>query len=206
MIYGYLCEDIEHELFIEYSLPALVQSKMVKCKSFEKQEAFCKIKPPSSDSKYVREHFADAAKVGFTDEYSLEFFIAVIDFDDRPLASFEQCHDDFYKKYPHKIKRKSILAIPVRSIEYWLWYLKHKKENPEKGQLENNPDFNRRKAKEDVFNIELPPGKRFSLSKDKRAEITKGILQNADYKWLASKSTSFHYFCERVKKFCQEYN
>lgn len=90
----------------------------------------------------------------------------------------------------------AVLMLPVQCIEYWLWYLKRRQEEP--GRNTPLESQTRTTAKQAVYADTKVVAKQIGLAND--------ILRNFDVAWLESRSESFKHFHQQVCTFIQKYN
>ncbi|ADB41791.1 hypothetical protein [Spirosoma linguale] len=84
-----------------------------------------------------------------------------------------------------------VLILPVQCIEYWLWYIKRRSEEPGKNTpLESYP---RPEAKRAIYGDTKVVSKQILLADD--------ILASFDASWLEQRSDSFKHFHSQVKTF-----
>ncbi|GAB2520854.1 hypothetical protein [Spirosoma aerophilum] len=84
-----------------------------------------------------------------------------------------------------------VLMLPVQYIEYWLWYIKRRKEEPGKNTLLES--YTRSQAKQAVYGDTNLVSKQILLADD--------ILASFDSSWLEQRSDSFKHFHNQVKAF-----
>ena len=88
-------------------------------------------------------------------EFGIDMYIASYDYDDTNLESYNHHIEQQISRLDNKIRRKSILCVPIKCIEYWLYYIK----KPDSSKLEEDNEFNRHDAKSEVYERELEDGK-----------------------------------------------
>lgn len=89
-----------------------------------------------------------------------------------------------------------VLMLPVQCIEYWLWYIKRRREEPGKNtQLESQTRF---LAKQAVYGGTNLVSKQLLIAND--------ILSDFDAAWLEQRSDSFKHFHKQVVSFLTTYN
>jgi hypothetical protein len=89
-----------------------------------------------------------------------------------------------------------VLMLPVQCIEYWLWYIKRRREEPGKNtQLESQTRFS---AKQAVYGGTNLVSKQILIADD--------ILSDFDTAWLEQRSDSFKHFHKQVVSFLTTYN
>lgn len=181
--YGFYGEDDAHKIFLHNYLGHFASAVI-----FERDEAFCQ-KFRANNKKQVDTKFAVVARTGLN-WYQQQVFFIVRDVDSIQDNEFDERYEHFAKQQIDKL----LIALPVQCIEYWLLYLKHKKDNPaltKNISLELQP---RKKVKLILYGYEDPPNE---ISNP----IVDGLSQRFDIDWLESRSESFRHFHNQVKDF-----
>ncbi|MCX6213288.1 hypothetical protein [Spirosoma sp.] len=181
--YGFYGEDDAHKIFLQNYLSHFVETVF-----FERDEVFCE-KFRATNRKQVDTKFAIVARTGLG-WYQHEAFFVVRDVDSLHPSEFDERYTHFLKEKIDKL----LIALPVQCIEHWLWYLKHKKDNPDLTKnisLESQP---RKKVKFILYGYEDPPNE---ISNP----IVNGLSKSFDASWLEQRSESFKHFHSQVKAF-----
>ncbi len=185
--YGFYGEDDAHKLFLQNYLSHFVDTVL-----FERDNAFCE-KFRANNKKQVDTKFATVARTGIG-WYQHEVFFVVRDVDSLHSSEFDERYAHFAKEKIDKL----LIALPIQCIEHWLWYLKHKKDNPaltKNISLESQP---RKKVKFILYGHEDPPNE---LSNPIVDELSKSF----DASWLEQRSNSFKHFHNQVKVFIDKH-
>ena len=181
--YGFYGEDDAHKIFLHNYLNHFVDTVV-----FERDDDFC-AQFRANNKKQVDTKFAIVARTGLG-WYNHEVFFVIRDVDSLQQAEFDKRYNHFAEEQIDKL----LIALPVQCIEHWLWYLKHKKDNPaltKNISLESQP---RKKVKFVLYGYEDPPNE---LSNPIVDELSKSF----DIDWLLQRSDSFKHFHNQVKAF-----
>jgi len=194
--YGNFCEDIALEIFIDATLVKFQKGKM------RKHDEFAKIHVPvdGSDS-MIEKRFVDVSKEA--DLYDLELFIVARDYDNQPIAQYPKYLKERKFKLDIRVRNKTVFCIPVKCVEYWLFYVKHMDDTtpPQPNSLESDTNFNCAKAKSDVYERPLDEDGKY-IKQAARIEVAKAIkiLEKLDIKRLKILSPSYDNFIGQLQK------
>jgi hypothetical protein len=197
MKYGYFCEDTALKVFIEAVLDDFKKGK------FERHEVFCDRfeLPVGGNDKTIDRRYVEISQEARV--FGLDLFIVARDYDNKSLkpAEYDRFIESFKEKLHIKIRNRTLFCVPVKCIEYWLYYVKHwdDDEPPKKNSLEINPDFNCQKAKADVYEGVLDEGKYQKLSRETETNKARIILKNLNIKKLRGYSASFDSFIRQLE-------
>ena len=192
--YGIFAEDEANKIFIKNSVPQLVSHLGYGGKvSFNLQSDFTSM-ATAKNGKYVFENFIMFISNGIK-YFSLDLCLVGLDADDEAHA--EKYSAMYEKLVSNNLSKKGLIFIPVQAIEYWLWYLKVKIDNP---QLEGTPAIeakSRQDLKKWIYNRKKPTNKK---SNPLVAELSKNI----DFDWLNAHSASFKHFFVLFNNYLKE--
>ena len=190
--FGIFSEDAANDIFIKNAIPQLVSHF-----GFEQEIFFSHYEDFTQtqnaiNGQYVKEHFIKHVLVGIKN-FGLELCFVGLDADDEDyLGIYNNMHE---KLSEVDIINFALIFIPVQAIEYWLWYLKVKIENPD---LENTPIIDRIKDRKEmkrlVYNRKRPTNK-------KSNPIVVSLTENIDFDWLVNHSTSFGHFYQQFERY-----
>lgn len=201
--YGYLCEDKALELFVDETLKAL--ELKTKCKAFEKVN----IPNPiiATNRNQVIAWYKDAAKKVISDN-KLDLFIAAYDWDSANIGDYDAALKKQIADINGKARNRTVVCVPIKCIEYWLWYVKHADDEnrPAPNSLETNVQFNGDMAKSDVYQRALDEkGKYSGQSTKTELEKARLILAKLNIENLKMLSPSFGHFVRQIEQFCSTY-
>lgn len=194
--YGSFCEDIALEKFTDATLSILKKGKM------RKHEKFARIHVPvDGNDSIIEKRFVDVSKEA--DLYDLELFIVARDYDNQPVVQYSKYIQERKFKLDIRVRNKTVFCIPVKCVEYWLFYLKHMDDTvPAKpNSLESDANFNCAKAKADVYERPLDEDGKY-IKQSAKIEVAKAlkILEKLDIKRLMELSPSYKNFIDQLKK------
>jgi hypothetical protein len=113
---------------------------------------------------------------------------------DREDRNYEKTFEKMQKSVAyHQWENKVVISIAVQSMEYWLWYLKEKNENPTFETTAKIEDTKTRKEMKGLVYGSV------SATNKKSNPIVTNLSQNIDFEWLIKHSDSFRDFYEQVK-------
>lgn len=184
--YGIFAEDDAIRIFTQNLIGQLVPFLGYGAKVlFKHNENFTNQMRTEKGGGYIFMHFIKFVTRGIN-EFSLNLCFVGIDSDDK---EHQECNENMQARIiDSKLEDRAIVLIPVQAIEYWLWYLKAKKENPDLGKT---PIV-------DKTNSRLELKKWVYLDKNARTRVSNPIVeslsQNIDFPWLTAHSASFKHF------------
>lgn len=142
----------------------------------------------------LRNTYINIAKQALHD-HRAELFIVGLDLESHDEVKFKR---DLYELQNDKkfsdCKDKSIVYISVQCIEYWMWYIKHKKENPTNNKSLNLELKVRRDAKIAIYG-------RPKVSNETAVSWIEPLLESIDIAYLEQQSYSFKRFYSDLKTF-----
>ena len=179
--YSILCEDSAHFTFISIFLSKFNYQHDIEINFVS--DFYNRFK--ATNSKEVLKKYSKAAIIGFRD-YSLDFLIVGIDYDDRDRSQFEKEVNSLYSRFDGIIRKKSIIMFPVQAIEHWLLYIQYHVNNPKSTKNIVYESIPRREAKSRIYGDKL--------NRRDRIEIVTNLVLKIDIDWLLSRSESFKRF------------
>jgi hypothetical protein len=196
--YGYFCEDEAIKAFIDKALEII--GPQTRCKGFTKRENPMGM-PSGNNADSIKKNFPIAVKLAFANienDTKIDLFFVSYDYDDTGRESFDQHIKQQKNKIGIKQRGKTIFCIPVKCIEYWLWYIKHAddKPAPSHNSIETDSNVTRRQIKEDIYGSRIP-AVATQLIKSKE------ILEKLSIEHLEKQSPSFKNFADQIREFCQ---
>ncbi|MEN0045834.1 MAG: hypothetical protein AAF806_02110 [Bacteroidota bacterium] len=194
IIYGIFAEDDANKLFIEAAIHQLISY-------FGYNNRIQFIHEPdftdaivAKNGQYVKSNFIITIEIGIT-RFSLDLCVIGLDADDNDYEEYFQEMMTELREY--RLEDKALIFIPVQAIEYWLWYIKIKKENPNLTTTDSvESSQSRTDLKKLIYGRKKP---RTKLSNP----IVKSLSQNIDLTWLRQCAKSFDHFCEHFEKFLE---
>ncbi len=191
--YGIFAEDDAIRIFTQNLIGQLVSHLDYGDKVLLKHnENFTNQMRTEKGGGYISMHFIKFVTKGIN-EFSLNLCFVGIDSDDKEHL---ECYETMQARIvDSRLEDRAIVLIPVQAIEYWLWYIKTKKENPD---LTTTPIIDRTNSR-----IELK--KWVYLDKNARTRVSNPIVeslsQNIDFPWLVAHSASFKHFHDTFKSY-----
>ncbi len=190
--YGILAEDSACKIFIEQTIPQLEE---LFCENmsirFEHESALSnKYKPNGSG--YIKKKFVRFVRDGIL-SFGIDLCFVGRDADDG-------FHNDIFLTMLKELDEsgldsKAIFFIPVQAIEYWLWYLKAKRDNPEAEKVAPIEEKARGKMKKLVY------GKTSGLRTRHTNPIVEQLSKSFDINWLRQCSESFNHFVNEFEQY-----
>jgi len=184
-----ICEDIAHSTFVDEFLkfasaddPEISFSLNVDCYSPWKFKS-------KSD---VLNYYVDVAARWFAN-YNLNLLFIIVDFDDWNISEFGEHHDKLLAGLKTDIQDKSLILLPVRAIEFWLYHVQWKIDNPGSTKNISIEDKPRGEMKKLLYNTKKP-------HKELAEASVRRIMNDFDPDWLVSRSRSFKHFYARFMK------
>lgn len=180
--YAIICEDKAHRRFLTMILPYF-ESENIK---FEEVETHIK----AQNKKEVDKYFVKACNVAFTDtRYKVDLFFICRDVDldtEKEFLRLYTMFKDGLEELKEKNRNQTTVALPVRCIEHWLWYIKTHNENL--GLTKNITLENRtgRDAKAAVYSTQT--------KSEEKLKILQELMETIDITKLVSRSNSFKKF------------
>lgn len=203
--YGFLCEDKALELFIEEVLKKF--GPVSKCKAFEKDKDFALLPTSATNRREVIAQYKDAAKKAISIN-NLDLFIASYDWDDAHPLEYETSLRKQVADINGKARNRTVMCVPVKCVEYWLYYIKHWDDELmlQANSLENDVLFNGNIAKSNVYERSLDEKGRYP-KQSASTEISKAriILEKLDIERLKALSPSFAFFVTQLINFCNNH-
>ena len=196
IIYGIFAEDSANKIFIELAIPQLVSYFGFTEKILFIHEHEYSNHVVAKSGEYVKEMFISCITFGLK-RIGIDFCFVGLDCDDN-------VYEDYYQEMmdelaEHKMQNKALIFIPVQAIEYWLWYLKVKKND---ATLLKTPVVDRvhdrKKLKELVY-------ERKRAGNKKSNPIVTELSKNIDIPWLRAHSASFDHFCNHFENYLKTY-
>jgi hypothetical protein len=191
--YSIICEDVAHSTFIAELLnfisksnPQLTFSLNYAC--YSPWNFKCK-----SD---VLNYYVDVSARWFSNA-KLDLLFIIVDFDDWEIAEFHAHHERLQTSLRTHVRDKSLILLPVRAIEFWLYHLKWKVENPMQTKNIDIENKDRREVKKFVYGTKKP-------YRELTEKIIKNIIGDFNEPWLVSRSPSFNHFYSDFKAFIKE--
>ncbi|MEN0051343.1 MAG: hypothetical protein AAF806_30035 [Bacteroidota bacterium] len=195
IIYGIFAEDDANKLFVEAIIPQLVsylgygdQIQFVHDTDFTDTVV-------AKNGQYVKSNFIIAIEIGIT-RFGLELCFIGLDADDHEHEAYFQEMKAELEAYD--LADKALIFIPVQAIEYWLWYIKIKKENPDLDQVDQIENSKIRSAmKQLVYGRKRP---RTKISNP----VVRNLSQDIDVDWLRQCAASFDHFCAHFEAYLEK--
>lgn len=188
--YSLICEDVAHTIFIE-EFVKYISSRIPEVQFFLNSECY---DPFKFNNKSNVLNFYVAASTRWFSKYNLDLLFVIADFDGWEQTHFSKYHDDLLAKLNPNVRSKTLILLPVQTIEYWLFHIKWKAENPSSTKnvsIENNQ---RSELKKQVYGSKKP-------SKELSQKSIQDIMSHFDPAWLNSRSQSFKHFYNRFSNF-----
>lgn len=183
--YGIYAEDKAGRCFLEQIIPQLLvyqNSEII----LEHCTAFSNEYLPKSVENLMHTYI-EVLVEGYKPEYQLDICFLIRDSDDEIHSGL---YKDMYQNLSENgFSNKTIIAIPVQAIEYWLWYLK--------AQKEGLPII--AKEKEGRKELKLQVYKRKRCNNKDQIEIISQLVQYTDIDFLSKNSASFKHFVDEFK-------
>ncbi len=185
--FGIFAEDAANEIFIKNAVRQLVEH----CEYGDKIKLIHNIEYTSR---------VEAKSGGFVSKYFINYILSGIKENALDLCLVGRDSDDnehhvLYKKMESdlvesELTDKALLYIPVQAVEYWLWYIKVKKENP---GVENTLVIDRVKSRQELKQ-DVYSSTRARISNKKSNPIVEALSKDIDFDWLKLHSNSFEHF------------
>ncbi len=192
--FGIFAEDAANEIFIQNAVPQLVEfcGYGGEIEFIHNKDFTDRVKPKSGG--YVSKYFVNYILNGIK-ENALNLCLVGRDSDDNE-------HHVLYGKMKDNLVAsgltdKALLYIPVQAIEYWLWYIKVKKDNP---NIKNTPVIDRVKTRQELKQ-EVYSSTRARISNKKSNPIVKELSKDIDFDWLKLHSASFSHFYDLFENY-----
>ncbi len=192
--YGIFAEDAANRIFMRNTIPQLVEhfgksSDIV----FQHEDKFTEFVRPDNGLD-ARNRFIGAADIGF-DNFGLDVCFVGVDCDDNVFEDvFSEMQNNCTKE---GVEDKILIYIPVQAIEYWLWYIKVKKENDTLGTTPNIETEGRKDMKKRVYN-------RIKPTNAKSNPIVDSLSKSFNINWLRQCSNSFDAFVNQFEKYIND--
>ncbi len=192
--YGIFAEDSAIQIFIQNSIPQLVSHFGFKeAVNFYHEESYT-AEVVAKDGGYVFKFLVNYVAKGIK-EKSLDLCFVGLDGDDHDhLTRFQDMEAQLIDS---GMEDKALILIPIQAIEYWLWYIKVKKEDQ---SLANTAIIDRTNSRQElkkwVYFRKAPRTKRSN-------PIVENLTQSIDFPWLTAHSTSFQHFYDSFKAYLE---
>lgn len=189
--YGIFAEDEANKIFMQHAVPQLVSHLGYGGKvTFYHQSDFTSM-ATAKNGEYVFDNFIMFISNGIK-YFSLDLCFVGLDADDHGHSTK---YGDMQKELiANNLQDRGLIFIPVQTIEYWLWYLKVKNENPHLPSTLPIEASSRQELKKWVYNRKKPTNK-------KSNPLVTDLSQNIDFKWLNQHSSSFKHFFNLFKDY-----
>ena len=196
--YGFYGEDEAQRLFLHHYLQTVTADIEL---AFEQDVAFTvqyqrRHGIKLMNKKEVNKLYADACQRGLT-EFQHDCFFVGRDLDDFQPAVFQRENQEMLAAMRTDLGQwahKAVLLLPVQCIEYWLWYLEWRRQNPKSTKNINLESKTRRDAHIAVYGFAKCTTKH---SSPRVEHLSTGM----DADWLASRSASFLAFHNQVQSY-----
>ena len=181
--YGIFADDA-NKIFMRNVVPQLVVHFGFDDKlHFEHEQDFSDMVAAKS-GEYVRDNFINAITFG-EKRCDLELCFIGLDCDDKEHAAYYAEMQEELKE--DGLQNNAIIFIPVQAIEFWLWYIKVNKENPNLANTAIIDSDSRKDLKKRVYNRKRPTNKYSN-------PIVEQLSQGVNFEWLTTHSASFKHF------------
>ena len=192
LIFGIFAEDDANKIFIRNTIPLLVQYFQFEDKIELKENIDFSTFIVAKSSYYVQSECVNVVAHGMK-TYRLNVCFVGLDADDNAHLSL---FDEMYKELKNNsLEGNALIYIPVQAIEYWLWYIKAKKENSTLVDTTIIDSTKKRKEmKKEVYN-HIKPRNAHSTP------IVEKLSKNYDIDWLIKHSKSFEHFVNHFNDF-----
>ncbi|TAK41243.1 MAG: hypothetical protein EPO28_08885 [Saprospiraceae bacterium] len=182
--YGIFAEDEANKIFIKTAVPQLVSHFGYDGKiAFNLPSDFTSMATAKSGD-YVFENFIMFISNGIK-YFQLDLCLVGLDADDNDHSvKYSNMHKELVAS---NLNDRGLIFIPVQAIEYWLWYLKAKNENPQLAKTPAIESNSRQELKKWIYNRKKPTNK-------KSNPMVASLSQNIDFAWLNAHSASFKHF------------
>jgi hypothetical protein len=188
--YSIICEDIAHSTFVDELLRFTVANNSALNFSLN-TEGYNRLKFKTKSD--VLNYYKIAAERWFSD-YNLDLLFIIVDFDDWSLPEFTKYHGELLAELGMDIQNKSLILLPVRAIEFWLYHVQWRKDNPGSTKNISIEDTPRSEMKQKIYNTKKP-------HKELTEKSVRQIMSDFDPAWLNSRSASFNHFYTRFLNF-----
>jgi hypothetical protein len=190
--YSLICEDIAHSTFIGEFLKAASKSQpeiafLLNSECYD---------PYKFSNKSNVINFYSIVSARWFSSFNLDLLFVIADFDGWEKSEFTKHHDELLEALRADVKEKTLILLPVQAIEYWLYHILWKMENPlstKNISIENDP---RPEMKKKIYGCKRP-------SKELSEKTVRNIMLHFNPDWLKSRSHSFAHFYERFLKFVE---
>lgn len=187
--YSIICEDTAHSTFVGEFL-SLTETNNSKLRFSLHNDCFKRWR--FTNKSEVLKYYDEVAARSFK-QYNIDLLFIVADFDDWALNKFNDYHDEYFNRLQTDLKGKTVLLLPVRAIEYWLWHINWSKDNTgstKNVSIDNEP---RPEIKKQIYGTKKPYKELCEMK-------VKEVMQSYNQDWLCSRSPSFNHFLTRFKK------
>jgi hypothetical protein len=189
--FSILCEDDAQFFAITSFLSQLAQDKV----ALDFNQAYYKQFKCSNKSDVVNK-LKQASAYIVLPKYELDLLLAGIDYDYKPIEDFEIRLKFLQDKVVDVAKNKTIIFLPVQEIEHWLFFIKHKIDNPTSSKNIIN-EVEKRESKTTKSLV-------YKNIVDKEDYI-KLLINHCDLEWLSHQSKSFNHFKKSVATFLEKF-
>lgn len=189
--YGFFGEDSAQFIFLQNYLNHFT-TQCEKNIKFITDDEFCK-KYKGKGRTNVEKLYKEMVQIGIEYWQQNVFFIG-IDADTEYFNVMEKEFSTIKNTIFPKFQNQTCILLPIQAIEYWLWYLKLKIENPSTNKNEPLEKYPRTRAKEMVYGMVRP-------TNEHSDPIVRKLSSKIDIQWLESRSESFRHFHNQVIEF-----
>jgi hypothetical protein len=206
--WGHFAEDRAQCIFLETVVPMLIESVLPETFEIIQDRDFTMLQAQSwkEVSRFAGEACIDAARRG------LHLCVVARDVEEvncyrqTPGQAFQAILDTLKRGIPPEVAQISVIALPVKTLEYWLWWIQLilRNDAPEPNTLEEypqkgNPAQSQKPVKAIVYGYN-----RLMPSARKEADVLKqicGLLNVQILDILGKNSTSFQQFSNDLRTF-----